>query len=76
MSQPEPCTPRNPRASTECRCLCGSLVARLTRRGVELKCRRCKRILLVPWHDPGAPPSLDPEASGPRGPEPSLGAAP
>ncbi len=32
----------------DCRCLCGSLLARLCRDGVELKCRRCKRTLLVP----------------------------
>ena len=32
----------------DCRCACGNLLARLTRDGVELKCRRCKRILLVP----------------------------
>lgn len=32
----------------DCRCLCGSLLARVTERGVELKCRRCKRTLLVP----------------------------
>ena len=31
----------------DCRCLCGSLLARLSEAGVELKCRRCKRILLV-----------------------------
>jgi hypothetical protein len=31
----------------DCRCLCGSLVARLVDDGVELKCRRCKRTLLV-----------------------------
>jgi phage FluMu protein Com len=30
------------------RCACGSLMARLTRAGVELKCRRCKRVVLVP----------------------------
>ena len=31
----------------ECRCVCGSLVARVVSDGVELKCRRCKRTLLV-----------------------------
>jgi hypothetical protein len=31
----------------ECRCVCGSLVARVVADGVELKCRRCKRKLLV-----------------------------
>ena len=33
----------------ECRCSCGSLLARIADRGVELKCRRCKRTILVPW---------------------------
>ncbi len=30
------------------RCACGSLIARLTPEGVELKCRRCKRVVVVP----------------------------
>jgi hypothetical protein len=34
--------------SPDCRCLCGCLLARLVRGGVELRCRRCKRTLLVP----------------------------
>lgn len=45
---------------SECRCVCGSLVARVVADGVELKCRRCKRTLLVPLSAgalarPGAP---------------------
>jgi hypothetical protein len=32
------------------RCTCGSLLARLVASGVELKCRRCKRIVLLPFH--------------------------
>lgn len=35
--------------SRESRCVCGSLLARITAEGVELKCRRCKRIVVVPW---------------------------
>jgi hypothetical protein len=35
-------------ADCECRCSCGSLLARLVEGGVELKCRRCKRTLLLP----------------------------
>jgi hypothetical protein len=35
-------------AACECRCSCGSLLARLVDGGVELKCRRCKRTLLLP----------------------------
>ena len=31
----------------DCRCVCGSLVARLVEGGVELKCRRCKRTVVV-----------------------------
>ena len=36
------------REGSDCRCLCGSLVARVRPEGVELKCRRCKRVLIVP----------------------------
>ncbi|HEU4583622.1 MAG TPA: hypothetical protein VFS67_35430 [Polyangiaceae bacterium] len=32
------------------RCTCGSLLARLVAGGVELKCRRCKRIVVLPFH--------------------------
>lgn len=34
-------------SDAELRCDCGSLMARLTPRGIELKCRRCKRIVLL-----------------------------
>lgn len=34
-------------SSGEVRCDCGSLMARMTERGIELKCRRCKRVVLV-----------------------------
>jgi hypothetical protein len=30
------------------RCLCGSLLARYVAGGIELKCRRCKRAVIVP----------------------------
>ena len=33
------------------RCLCGSLVAKLSPKGVEILCRRCKRIHVIPWSD-------------------------
>ena len=36
------------RPAGDCRCACGSLLARVVESGVELKCRRCKRTLLVP----------------------------
>jgi hypothetical protein len=52
---PNPLMPgESPRSATrqapagECRCACGSLLARLVEGGVELKCRRCKRTLLLP----------------------------
>ena len=35
--------------SADCRCVCGSLSARILPQGVQLKCRRCRRILIVPW---------------------------
>jgi hypothetical protein len=41
------------------RCLCGSLVARRTPEGIGLKCRRCRRSLLVRL-DPGGGVSLEP----------------
>ena len=41
----------------DCRCLCGSLLARVVEGGVELKCRRCKRTLLVPFEAPAVPVS-------------------
>jgi phage FluMu protein Com len=34
--------------------MCGSLLARVVAGGVELKCRRCKRTLLVPFEAPEA----------------------
>ncbi len=32
----------------ELRCECGNLMARMNSRGIELKCRRCKRIIAIP----------------------------
>jgi len=31
-----------------CRCLCGRLLARLVASGVEIKCHRCQRIVVLP----------------------------
>lgn len=45
----------SPRPSGECRCPCGSLLARRVEQGVELKCRRCKRTLILPLPDGGRP---------------------
>jgi hypothetical protein len=47
VNEPREELPRNG-AAGDCRCLCGSLLARVVEGGVELKCRRCKRRLLVP----------------------------
>ncbi|OLB24490.1 MAG: hypothetical protein E6K58_05665 [Nitrospirae bacterium] len=33
----------------EARCECGQLIAKLRNDGVELKCKRCKRIVVVPY---------------------------
>lgn len=35
--------------TTDERCLCGNLVAKLTPTGVEILCRRCKRVHRIPW---------------------------
>ena len=42
-------TPESATAEATCglRCLCGSLLARYVPGGVELKCRRCKRTIVV-----------------------------
>lgn len=33
----------------EARCDCGHLVAKLRTGGVELKCKRCKRLVIIPY---------------------------
>lgn len=35
------------RSRDDCRCPCGNLLARITPRGIEVKCRRCKRVVLL-----------------------------
>ena len=48
-----------PAPQDECRCHCGSLLARLVDGAVELKCRRCKRTHRVPLvADDGVAPTL------------------
>jgi hypothetical protein len=49
-------------APDDCRCLCGNLLARLVAGGVELKCRRCKRTVVIPLA--GSASSNHPEARG------------
>lgn len=41
-------TPGAVQKDAECRCDCGSLLARLSAVGIELKCRRCKRVVVLP----------------------------
>jgi len=33
------------------RCECGNLLARMAPEGIEMKCRRCKRIVLIRFAD-------------------------
>jgi len=47
MNQPNSLPPDS--ELRESRCQCGSLLARLCPEGVELKCRRCKRVVIIPW---------------------------
>jgi len=65
MSALQPTLPEPARAEPggdDCRCLCGSLLARLVEGGVELKCRRCKRTMLIPLE--ANPPEFNqPESS-------------
>jgi len=44
-----PANKENGLNSAELRCGCGCLVARLLETGIELKCRRCKRLALIPF---------------------------
>ena len=34
-------------AADQCRCSCGSLLARVVAEGLELKCRKCKSLVLI-----------------------------
>ncbi len=38
-----------PATAIDERCVCGHLVAKVTPRGVEVLCRRCKRVHRIPW---------------------------
>lgn len=33
----------------EARCECGQLIAKMRGQGIELKCKRCKRIVVIPF---------------------------
>ena len=59
MKPRDPRTPRPSRTAAparmtplgdQCRCACGSLLARVVREGLELKCRKCKSLVLI-THD-------------------------
>jgi phage FluMu protein Com len=36
-------------AASETRCECGQLIAKVRGEGLELKCKRCKRIVVIPF---------------------------
>lgn len=38
----------SPQTDAELRCHCGNMMGRTTSRGIEVKCRRCKRIHVIP----------------------------
>jgi phage FluMu protein Com len=43
-------TPRHERVQNdETRCECGQLIAKVKDAGLELKCKRCKRIVIIPF---------------------------
>jgi hypothetical protein len=51
-------------AMDDVRCDCGSLLARWTAAGMEIKCRRCKRLVVLPLESiggnrPRSPPNRD-----------------
>jgi hypothetical protein len=48
MDRIVPSSPQGACEHEDLRCACGSLLARLVREGVELKCRRCKRTVVIP----------------------------
>ena len=43
------CAPADGKSSL--RCTCGNLLARVVAEGVEIKCRRCKRHVVVPFDE-------------------------
>ena len=82
MAPSRPCAPpsrgRTRGSDRDCRCQCGSLVARIASEGVELRCRRCKRTLLVPWSAREgwhAPSEVDASVPTTAAPQASVGGA-
>ncbi|MCE7929512.1 MAG: hypothetical protein DYG91_13625 [Chloroflexi bacterium CFX7] len=49
MERPQPASD----CASDERCLCGALVARTTPLGVEILCRRCRRVHRIPWERVG-----------------------
>ncbi|SPP63370.1 hypothetical protein NITLEN_10456 [Nitrospira lenta] len=50
---------RQPAHDGSLRCACGQLIARWTRAGVEIKCKRCRRLVCVPLElIRGTPPRM------------------
>jgi hypothetical protein len=46
----KPSTFDNPQiCGDETRCECGQLIAKVRGQGLELKCKRCKRIIVIPF---------------------------
>jgi hypothetical protein len=44
------------RSSDEVRCHCGQLIARIIGEGLELKCKRCRRLVIIPFASIGGWP--------------------
>jgi len=42
-------TPLEHCQNLETRCECGQLIAKVCDQGLELKCKRCKRIVIIPF---------------------------
>ncbi|MCE3223014.1 MAG: Mu-like prophage FluMu protein com (modular protein) [Nitrospira sp.] len=42
-------TPASSCRTNETRCECGQLIAKVCVQGLELKCKRCKRIVVIPF---------------------------
>jgi phage FluMu protein Com len=47
ISPPNTAARRMVPSGDQCRCTCGSMLARMVRDGLELKCRKCKNLILI-----------------------------
>lgn len=55
------------RLADEFRCECGQLMARWLDEGIQLKCKRCRRLVTIPFSEIGGePPRLFPEGKAIR----------